>query len=665
MRRPARRGLAAGLAVFAALIALVIARQARQRAPAPPPPPGVSSLPNVLLITVDTLRPDALGWVAGRNPTPAIDALARGSFRLPAAVAPVPLTLPSHAALLTGQLPRRLGLRDNGQVVGAVPTLAEALAARGYQTGACVSGAPLLTAFGLDRGFQHYDDELPDGPEGERERLAPHTTAAALAWLRDARPPWFLWVHYYDPHFPYEPPADLRRPGPRGAYDGEVAAVDRAIGELRAGLSGPTLTVFAADHGESLGEHGEGTHGFFVYDATVAVPLLFHFPGRIAAAKSAAPARLWDVTPTVLELLALPPLPAVDGRSLVPLLEGRATAWGPAYVETWQPWTSYGWAPLRAVRDGGWKLIEAPQPELYDLAADPGESRNLFATQPEKAGALERALRQAMPPTGEPRPATGDQEAIQQLRALGYLGAAASAPDPPARGLRDPKDGQELRDRLTAGDAALRRGDPAAALAAFEAVLAEDPGNRFALVRSGVALDRAGQGERAVARLRRAVELQPGDPEARQALAETLMRLRRHREAVPEWHELIRLQPRRADHWSGLGNALGLAGDARRAKEAFERAVDLRPGDTDLVTRLAFAAHAAGDLAAAARHLEEAARLAPAEFAHAGALGILLVELGRPQEALPWLRASRPEEGDYARARAELARLEPQRAEPR
>ena len=254
-----------------------------------------------------------------------------------------------------------------------------------------------------------------------------------------------------------------------------------------------------------------------------------------------------------------------------------------------------------------------------------------------------------MPPAGEPQPATGDQEAIEQLRALGYLGAGASPADPPAQGLRDPKDGQELRDRLTAGDAALRRGDPAAALAAFEAVLVEDPANRFALVRSGVALGRAGQGERAVARLRRAVELQPGDPEARLALAETLMRLRRYREAVAEWHELIRLQPRQAEHWSRLGNALGLAGDPRRAVEAFQRAVDLRPGDPDLVTRLAFAAHAAGDLAAAARHLEEAARLAPAEFAHAGALGILLVELGRPQEALPWLRASRPEEGDYRR----------------
>ncbi|HEX5759627.1 MAG TPA: sulfatase, partial [Thermoanaerobaculia bacterium] len=230
---------------------------------------GPVERPDVLLLTIDTLRPDALGWVAGRNATPHLDALARSGFRFPAAVAPAPLTLPAHASMLSGLVPRRHGVRDNGQVLGGgFPVLGEALRGAGYATAAFVSGFPLSRQFGIDRGFDHFDDRLTAGEGAWLERPAADTVAAAAAWAERARSPWFLWVHLYEPHYPYAPPARLRGPGPRGAYDGEAALADEAVGTLvrrldargrRQGL--PRLTLFAADHGESLGEHGEGTHG--------------------------------------------------------------------------------------------------------------------------------------------------------------------------------------------------------------------------------------------------------------------------------------------------------------------------------------------------------------------------------------------------------------------
>ncbi len=413
--RRRRRGLAWVVVVAIAIGAAATLTLKRDRVHAPTRSPAPAA--NVLLITVDTLRPDALGWVAGRNATPEIDRLAGDAFKFPGAMAPVPLTLPSHAALMTGLFPRRLGLRDNGQVVPPGPrTLAEALESRGYATAAFVSGYPLDSAFGLDRGFDVYDDALSPGSDGDLERPADATLAAALRWLATAPAPRFAWVHFYDPHYPYEPPAAHRRPGPRGAYDGEVAYVDAAVGRLAAafGARDDALIVFAADHGESLGEHGEGTHGFFIYDSTVVVPLFFRWPGRVASGSSPAAARLVDVAPTVLDLLGIPAAAAVDGVSLRATLAGGAAVAEPAYIETFQPWNSYGWSPLKAIRHRGLKLIAAPRPELYDLAIDPGETRNLIGERPSDASALARLLdaaqkrsRRRRRPRSIPTPARG------------------------------------------------------------------------------------------------------------------------------------------------------------------------------------------------------------------------------------------------------------------
>ncbi len=661
----------AGLLLAGLLLALGAGAQ-----PAPEPPI------HVLLITVDTLRPDALGWVKSGNSTPVIDALAAGGFGFPSAVSPAPVTQPTHASIFTGLLPRRHGVRDNGQVLSSeVTTLAERLGQIGYETGAFISGHPLAAGFGFEQGFGHYDDQLAVGTPGRLERPAAETTRAALEWLQKAAgspSPWFLWIHYWDPHDPYTPPPGFERPArptenardaTRRAYLGEVAYVDRMIGDLLHGLatdgdSRPILTVFAADHGESLGEHGEQTHGFFIYESTVAVPLIFNLPGRIVASQSTAAARLIDIAPTVLDLLGQPPLEDVDGISLAGLLTGESLAVPPTIVESRRPWLSYGWSPLRAVRDGTWKLIAAPRPELYDLERDPGEATNLLDRERGKARELAAILKQAEQKPAASSQTSTDAEALARLRALGYTGAGASAGEPPP-GVADPKDRVDEWNALSQAMERFERGDLRGAVAGFDEVLAKDPDNPFALSRSGAALIEARDFAAAAERLGRAARLRPADAETRSALAVALNRLGRHAEATEHWLELVRLQPQRSDAWINLSTSLGRSGKTAEAIRALGHAVELVPERADLRIRLAIVQHSAGNPKEAVRHMRLAAeQLGPQAFPHSGALGLMLLRAGQTREAAEWLARSRPTEGEFAEARFELARLRAAAGDP-
>ena len=566
---------------------------------------------------------------------------------------------------MTGLIPRRHGVRDNGQLLGPGPkTLAEALAAAGYRTAAFVSGFPLAAQFGLDRGFGHYDDAMPDGEEGREERHAEATTAAAAALdrQRPASPGSCGSTTTIRTTPTSRRPASAVRGG-AAPTTAKSAYADQEVGALRTAVARAAkravVTVFAGDHGESLGEHGEATHGYFLYDSTVLVPLVFSYPGKVAPGTSRAPARLIDVAPTLLALLGLPPLAGVDGVSLAPTLAGRAQQIPPAYLETREPWYSYGWSPLRALRDGRWKLIAAPRPELYDLAADPGETADLIDRERPEARRLEAALKAVEAAPAAASRAAADPDAAAKLRALGYLGGGSgdAAAEPPP-GLPDPKDRLALRDLLTAGEEAMIAGDPRTAVGKFDAVLAADPGNRFAWFRSGSALLTLGDVGGAVDRFERAVALDPRQPEARYGLAQALTRAGRYPQAVDQWLELAHLQPRRAGAWSGLATALGLAGRRADAVGAFQRAVELAPDDLDLEVRLAFAEFGAGRRSDAARHLAAAAAAwHDGSFPHAGALGILLFDEGKTAEARKWLERSRPGEGDFAEARLRLALL--------
>jgi arylsulfatase A-like enzyme len=544
--------------------------------------------PDMVLITIDTLRPDALGWIGQRNDTPTLDRLAREGLAFRNGVTSVPITLPAHAAMMTGCYPFRLGLRDNGQTLAEdAPTLAARLAAQGYRTAAFVSGFPLKRTFGIDQGFGHYDDTMPDGQQGYVERSAEATSRAAMDWLaqQDDDAPLFVWIHYYDPHDPYQPPREFWQPGPRGAYDGEVVYTDHWIGKLleswpaRGGRE--RLTVYTSDHGEALGEHGEDTHGYFVYDSTVLAPIVWHWPGRIQPREDDAQIRHIDIAPTLLALAgAQAPPPECEGVGLAEVMEGGKTQSRTAFVETWLPWNYFGWSPLFAVRDPDWKFIQAPKPELYDLAADPGELDNAIADRPEIADrqlATLDGIRSA-----PPLQVSGVAEAavLEELRGLGYIGIGQGSDEVPAD-VADPKDRIQMRRLLITADAQLAQGDVERGLRTLDNALLQEPGSRFAALRAGSHLLKLGQVERALPYLQRAIVNDPGRAEARFALGDALTRLGRDAEALEHWLELARLQPRRFEAWFNiaLGHlALGNADSARQARDRAAALPEPQPG---------------------------------------------------------------------------------------
>ena len=355
--------------------------------------PGASR-PNLLLVTFDTTRWDHMGYAGGpQGITPMLDAMAQRGTWFSDAVTVAPLTLVSHASILTGLYPPHHGVRDNGlySLPARDETLAERLRDAGYATHAVVSSFVLDSQFGLDQGFEGYDDDLAGGPQKIqfmfKEIKAAQASAKAVRWLEQERPrdrPFFLWVHFFDPHANYDPPADVAKQFPGDPYSGEIHYADRELGRIfksldDAGLLDSTVLAFTADHGDSLGEHGETTHGIFVYDSTVRVPMLLAGPGVPAGRRVDALARTVDLAPTILELLGLPAADGLDGRSLERLWSGREGDDRVAYSEALTPLLNFGWAPLRALRTTSLKVIQAPRPEVYDLARDPEESRNLAA----------------------------------------------------------------------------------------------------------------------------------------------------------------------------------------------------------------------------------------------------------------------------------------------
>ncbi len=348
------------------------------------------SRPNLVLVTLDTVRADHLGCYGDSQAiTPALDGLAAEGLRFTSASSTVPLTLPSHTTILSGLLPPHHGLRNNGAglLAPGTPTLATLLAAAGYRTAAFLGAFVLDHRFGLAGGFEVYDDEIPRDPKAgtilEAERPGRDVMDRALAWLRtpgkgDARP-FFLWVHLYDAHAPYQPPAQWAAKHPGRPYDGEISEVDEQVGRLLAelksrGLDGRTVVAVAADHGEGLGEHGELTHGLLLYEPTLHVPLLLRAPWGLQPRVVAAPVSLVDLAPTLAGLVGHPFPAGRDGRDLSrALLAGEEPAAGNVYAETRYPAT-FGWSPLAALRRRDRKYIASPRPELYDLARDPGEA---------------------------------------------------------------------------------------------------------------------------------------------------------------------------------------------------------------------------------------------------------------------------------------------------
>jgi arylsulfatase A-like enzyme len=397
----------------------------------------------VILITLDTTRADRLPPYGGIA-LPAIDQLAREGVVFDQAVAPVPLSLPSHTSLFTGRLPPAHGARVNGSTVAAeLPMLAEQFRAAGYRTGAFVGSVVLNKDRGLDRGFDVYDGV--GSPVGARRfrRPANEVVDAAVSWIDtlDASP-FFLWVHLFDAHAPYAMPEAFHASPNGDPYTGAIAIMDGQIGRLLQTIEARqrldrTAVIVTADHGESLGDHGERGHGIFVYESALRVPLIIRWPG-LEPRRVSDLVQLIDLAPTVLALEGLP-VPPMDGTNLAPLLQGRHSGDRIVYAESMYA-LHYGWSALRSVREGRFKFIEAPRPELYDLESDPGEMRNLYETHAAIAAKLQALLKTFGPAKLSAAP-LADGAAGERLAALGYASPARGpAPPGPPEMWPDPKD---------------------------------------------------------------------------------------------------------------------------------------------------------------------------------------------------------------------------------
>src|SRR5688572_16357116 len=395
--------------------------------------------PSVLLITVDTLRADRLGsYGHTAAATPILDALAASGARFADATAHAPLTHPSHAAILTGRYQGSFGIRLNGMdpLPAEATTLAERMKAAGYRTAAVVGSVVLDSAHGLGQGFETYDDEIARPASGtiamaSLQRTASEVTAAAKAWLRGQEAPWFLWVHYYDPHLPYDAPGRFAKAAPGRPYDAEIAYVDAQIGSLLADINRDrTVVVVTSDHGEALGAHGEPDHGFFLYDATLQVLLIMAGPGIKPYVAKEQVGSIDSVT-TVARLAGAGSDPhRTAGESLTVLLDGGARPEIPVSItESWYPRLHFGWSELRSARVGEWKYIAAPKPELYDLRVDRSESKNVVSSRAQVAARLDADVRRITTAFGRSQSATPttqpDAETVARLQALGYVGSFA------------------------------------------------------------------------------------------------------------------------------------------------------------------------------------------------------------------------------------------------
>jgi arylsulfatase A-like enzyme/Tfp pilus assembly protein PilF len=527
-----------------------------------------------------------------------MDALADRGVVFENAVASAPVTLPSHATILTGLHPPAHGALDNGyySLPADVPSLPDALRSRGYETAAFVGSVVLQGRYGLASRFDHYDDAIHHPRrtgQAYRERRAEEVVGRATAWMdgRDGARPFFAWLHFYDPHAPYDPPPELRERFATRPYDGEIAHADEALGRLveslrRSGRLERTLLIVTSDHGEAFGDGGEQTHGILLRGTTLRVPLLFCAPGALPAGRRVkGTVSLADVAPTVSELLGLPPGPPADGESLVEAMRiGRAEG-RLAYAETRMPADVYGWSMLAGVRSDRWAWVRAPRPELYDLREDPGETRSVDAVYPEIAAELDLHVGGVLAATREEARNALAPEEIEAFRSLGYL-FSREIPEPTGA---DPKDMLVLLEESNWLQNLLERGETEEVVARARRLLEKDPGNSDALLALAQALDSQGLTEQAIASAREAFERGGSLDLEGTLLAMYLMKAGRIEESEALLRAFVRAEPDYAEHAYNLGNLLAQAGRFDDAIGAYESALALNPESVHILANLATA----------------------------------------------------------------------------
>lgn len=633
---------------------------------------------NVVFITIDTTRWDAMGYAgAAGNPTPTIDGLARDGARFDNAVASVPLTLPSHSTMFTGLVPPKHGVRDNGGFVldPKHVTLAERLQARGWKTGGFVGAYVLDAKWGINQGFDTYFDQFDLTKYkrislGDVARTAGEVVDAAIPWLdQHAGGKFFAWLHFYDPHTPYDPPEPWKGRFQGRPYVGEVAYVDAQIARVTnwlaaRGLTDRTIIVVTADHGESLGEHGEGTHGLFIYDATVKVPLVIRTPYAATRGRQVPQVvRSHDLAPTVLELLGLPADPSMDGRSLAPLLAGARVDELDAYSESLYARHHYGWNELTALRAGRFKYIEAPRPELYDLELDPGETENLFeARRPlaERLAAGLLAIAAEDVTAGSEGQATVDPETRERLAALGYIGSFVSAPKVEGETLADPKDKIEIFNLMFAANENAGKETPEQTIARFETVLAQDPNVLDAWIMLGNEYFKQRDYRAALEKYQRALAINPDYDLATINLASAYRSMGNYDAAVVGYERYLAKDPNNAYVIYQLGELYLDMDRLDEAEQTFTRAIALDERVASAENALGVVAYKRGQYDKAEQHAKAALAISPdAKLAHHN-LALIAEQRGRPDVAKAEYRQEIARQPDAWKAAFNLARLHEQ-----
>ena len=563
--------------------------------PLPAQDKNISAPRNILLITIDTLRADHLGCY-GYSPihTPTIDSLAREGIRFEWAFTPVPITLPSHASILTSLYPYTHGVLNNGeyQLSASIKTLPQILQPYGFATAAFVGAFVLSKQFGLTQGFDLYDDEI--SPTGEKvneafplynERKGEKVTKAALQWLQEKNPKrFFMWVHYFDPHTPYDPPQPFKSEYSDRLYDGEIAYTDQCVTALlqelkKQNILKDTLVVLVGDHGQGLGEHKEMTHGIFLYDATMRVPLLFRYPGLEAGIVPLKPVKTLDIPPTILEMLKIPIPSEWQGESLFPYFyqSHLSPRENPViFLETIFPEANFGWSPLQGIRTRQWKYIKAPRPELYNLQTDPAELTNVIDQYPKQAQDLKYRLQKllnTLPSPQKNQTVPMNEETRKRLQSLGYVWTADSATPPNLT--QDPKDMIEMLNFFDQGYDHYIEARYPEAVDIFHQILQQDPDNIIVHFLLAAALEKLNRLEEALKGFQKVAYRNPRFNNVHGNMGRVYEKLGNYQKALEEYQKDIRLFPDAPLSYNNLGVIYLKQKRYDMAVEQFEKVLSL------------------------------------------------------------------------------------------
>jgi choline-sulfatase len=633
---------------------------------------------NLVLVTIDTLRADRLGCYGySKIETPNLDRLAQKGVLFENAVAQAPLTTPSHASMMTGVYPTVHKVRDTGGFVlsSSRPTLASILQGQGWDTAAFVGSSVLKRRFGFAQGFGVYDDEMPkdDAGQSNRERRAGEVVDRAIRWLdSQSGKPFFLWVHVYDPHIPYDPPSPFREKYAGRPYDGEVAYTDQQLGRLfetveKKSPAENTLIAVLSDHGESFSEHGEYAHGVFLYDTTLRIAFLMAGRGVPAGLRVKQQARTIDLLPTLLALAGGKPPQGVQGVSLAPAFTGKdvPTTW--SYAETLFPKINMGWAELRGIRTNRWKYVRAPKPELYDLSQDPAEAANVIASHPAEAQELEAKLKAVIRSSGvgdseKVETAPVDRRTLGELKSLGYLsGSSPGEYELTGKGA-DPKDRTDILKLLHFGAYADTGVPLPSRIGMLRRAIAKDPDNPALYSSLGDLYRDGGLRGEETALYQEAIHKGIRVPQLYSRLGALCLQQQNRQDAIAYFEAAARLNPLDYESLQNLAVAYRETGRAEDAERILLSIVKSGEPFAPAYNELGMVAFQRRDMTAAQAYFEKAAQLDPKFQVNLGRLYKMMGDSARARACFEAFLASNGTDEEYRRmvpqVKEELARLQ-------